>query len=250
MRDTRAALVAVLFIAIGGVWVSSIPGARAQFVGGGSVSGGGGGSAFNGGTITQGITISGVTTDLTAASGEDLRLQGGAVSGSVVLRSIDDDVDLEDSAGDVIGKVDVDAANNTFMIANNGAAGGAVVFRSQVAYIGTKAAAGTTDPVACIAESITDDDGSCHITVQGDGKMLGAQVTTGTPATWRVPTAIANDTITHPTCSTSADAGKLVFIDDSNDAAAGVLCVCRAGTDNTTYALVQVADNSTACIDP
>lgn len=109
-----------------------------------------------------------------------------------------------------------------------------------------------TSTAVTLARFGVDLDGTpaYKLDVYGDGKVEGTQVTTGTPATWRVPTAIANDTITHPTCSTSADAGRVVLVDDSNDGAAGVLCVCRAGTDDATYALVQVADNTTACIDP
>lgn len=77
--------------------------------------------------------------------------------------------------------------------------------------------------------------------------VRGPLVATGTPTTWAVPAAEGDDTITLPTCTR---AGQMVLVDDTDDGAAGVLCICRKGTDDTTLALVQVADNSTACVDP
>jgi hypothetical protein len=84
----------------------------------------------------------------------------------------------------------------------------------------------------------------------GDRNFEGPQATTGTPKTWRVPTAIAADTITLPTCSTSADAGRLVYVDDSNSGTRAMLCVCLAGADDATYAWEDTADGTTNCVDP
>jgi len=202
-------------------------------------------------TMTQASTYSGVTIDITTAGNEDLTLDpgGGSGSGSLVFISEDDDIDLGDSGAEVIGKIDMDAANNTFMIANNGAAGGAAVFRSQVAYIGTKQAAGTTDAVACFAETITDDDGSCLITALGGGDLRGLQATTGTPPTWRIPTLATNTGGSAPTCAGAATAyGNTYAVDDTNDTAVAMMCWCRRGADDATLANVSVHDNSTSCI--
>ncbi len=81
------------------------------------------------------------------------------------------------------------------------------------------------------------------------GTMEGRQTTSGTTFTWRVPTGIAASGITLPTCSTSADAGRIFYSDDSDDASDGTLCTCRANAAGT-YANVMVSDNSTACPDP
>jgi hypothetical protein len=82
--------------------------------------------------------------------------------------------------------------------------------------------------------------------VDAAGDMLGTQATGGTMSTWRVPTGIATTMPTKPTCSTSANAGQLIYVDDSDDANSGELCVCRANSAGT-YAWVKVQDNSTAC---
>lgn len=121
---------------------------------------------------------------------------------------------------------------------------------SEIAVVLGTSANTTAQTDLIIGHNITGSTVTATHTFEGDGTLKASQTTTGTPPTWRVPTAIANDTITLPTCSTSADAGKLVYVDDSNDTAVAVLCVCRAGSDDSTYALVQVADNTTACIDP
>lgn len=98
---------------------------------------------------------------------------------------------------------------------------------------------------------------SMGFAVGGSGKLTfdtngisGTQVTSGTGNYWRVPTSIANASITLPTCSTSANAGQLIYVDDSNDTARGMLCVCVAGTDDATYAWKDTADGTTACVDP
>jgi len=98
---------------------------------------------------------------------------------------------------------------------------------------------------------VTDADGTpaVKLAVECDGTMTSTQVTSGTPVTHRLPTAIATGTITLPTCSTSADAGKMFYVDDTDDAASGMVCVCRANSAGT-YANVDISDNSTACIDP
>ncbi len=77
----------------------------------------------------------------------------------------------------------------------------------------------------------------------------GAIATSGTPTMFRTPGAAANSGITLPTCDVNAQFDQLA-VDDTNDAAAAMLCWCRRGTDNSTYAWVSVHDNTTACIDP
>lgn len=98
---------------------------------------------------------------------------------------------------------------------------------------------------------VTDADGTpvAKLNVECDGSVASTQVTSGTPVTVRLPTAIAASAITLPTCSTSVDAGKMFYVDDSDDAFAGQLCVCAANAAGT-YANVAAADGVTACIDP
>lgn len=98
---------------------------------------------------------------------------------------------------------------------------------------------------------VTDADGTpvVKLAVECDGTMTSTQVTSGTIVTHRLPTGIATASITLPTCSTSADAGKMFYVDDTDDAASGMTCVCRANSAGT-YANVDISDNSTACIDP
>lgn len=96
--------------------------------------------------------------------------------------------------------------------------------------------------------AIFRDNNVIKLTVADGGDLQGSQVTSGTMNTWRVPTGIANALPTKPTCATSVNAGQIIYVDDSNDTAVAMLCVCRADADDTTYSWVQISDNTSACL--
>lgn len=54
------------------------------------------------------------------------------------------------------------------------------------------------------------------------------------------------DTVTSPVTCNAANHGVLQVVDDTNDSATSVLCVCL-NTDDSTYDFMRVDDNATAC---
>lgn len=207
--------------------------------------------ALAGCTMVGSTTYSGVTDDIVSAGNDDV-IVNPAGTGSFGFSSGDNLNEIREDDGTTV-RILIETATAQAggrIYAQPGSTMGAIQFDGAQARVGAIDARAAGSVVFSVADGISATTGTDLLTVDGAGSAAGTQVTTGTPQTWRVPTAIAASGITLPTCSTSADAGKLVYIDDSNDTAAAVLCVCRAGADDTTYTLVQVADNTTACIDP
>jgi hypothetical protein len=96
------------------------------------------------------------------------------------------------------------------------------------------------------AEVTTVINGNQIFKVQNDN-IFAKQWTSGAMGYHRMPGGIAAALPTKPTCN-SGGAGSIVYMDDTDDTAVGMLCVCRGNADDTTFSWVQVADNTTACI--
>lgn len=54
----------------------------------------------------------------------------------------------------------------------------------------------------------------------------------GPPNFFQLPAFLNSDVTTKPTCSTSADAGKLIYVDDTDDVVVAGVCVCGANAAN------------------
>ena len=106
---------------------------------------------------------------------------------------------------------------------------------------------GTTADIGLLTSGGGDMTFAADVLAVNVNEMRSPQVS-GTPATWRVPATLATSGVTLPTCSTSADAGRIIYSDDTDDALAGVLCVCRANAAGT-YGWIGT-DFLTACPDP
>jgi hypothetical protein len=108
-------------------------------------------------TMTGGVTFSGVTTDITAASTQDVIIAGGATSGSVVIQSIDEKTPILDSAGNTDMQIFTHASNASVMLQQGTAATtGAVFLSSTAATIGTQASANATTVVARVSDGMSD----------------------------------------------------------------------------------------------
>jgi hypothetical protein len=124
-------------------------------------------------TMTGQTIYSGVTTDITAASAEDVTIAGGATSGSVVLQSIDNETTILDDAGNVdLRFVTANAAATVLIGQGTATSTGAVRFTSAAGTLGSQAAAAATTIVATIAESISaSSSGSALASWYGTGVM-------------------------------------------------------------------------------
>jgi hypothetical protein len=181
----------------------------------------------NGDTMTGGLTFSGVATDITTGTDQDLTLSPNGTGIVVMGKRISPATAASCNAismGTSSSGIAIDTSTGTTQICV-----GSNAFVAATATTTTVGFPGTTTTLAATTQ--------------------GTQVTTGTPLTWRTPTAIAASGITLPTCSTSADAGKIFYVDDSDDANSGAWCGCRANSAGT-YANVMLHDNTTACPDP
>jgi hypothetical protein len=66
-----------------------------------------------------------------------------------------------------------------------------------------------------------------------DSAVMRQQTTSSAPDYFRLPAHIDADiTSNRPTCSTSADAGKLLYLDDDTDTVVAGVCVCGANAAN------------------
>lgn len=103
----------------------------------------------------KGIRIDGVATDITAASGEDLTLTGGASTGSVVLMSNDNSIDIKDSGGTVRGAI-VTSSGNSRLLMGQSTNGGLFWSGSAnaLAQFGVQTNAAVTVMVASFADTI------------------------------------------------------------------------------------------------
>jgi hypothetical protein len=91
---------------------------------------------------------------------------------------------------------------------------------------------------------ITLSSGSGEISFTGN---LRGIVASGTGATSVVRmNGVIDAAPTRPACSTSANAGDVAYIDDTNDAEAGQLCICNA-LANGTYGWRFVSSPTSAC---
>lgn len=122
------------------------------------------------------LLFTGVTADVTAASGEDLRLQGGASTGSVQIMSLDDTTDLLDSAGDAVAQLSFSAAGNTMLLQGNVSTGPAYKVSASAnagSIIGGRNNKTATQAVLAVADVITTtSDGTNLLRVFGEG-MVG-----------------------------------------------------------------------------
>lgn len=94
--------------------------------------------------------------------------------------------------------------------------------------VGEAAATGDTQVVIA---------GTTHFTHTGTLNVeapLGLKEVTGT-----APSSPATCSVTYQ--------GSLVYVDDTNDAAAGFLCTCAKGADDSTYSWQKTASPGTAC---
>lgn len=144
------------------------------------------GSAFSGGTLTSGVTFSGVTTDITAASGEDVTILGGASTGSVVIQSPDDLTTFTDSAG----------GNELFIRTTTGftgipilaaysSGGAAMRLDSTAAQAGLTTAAAANAAVFCAGDSIAHATKTDLVCMYGSGAI-------GVPTTGQQAITIAD----------------------------------------------------------
>jgi hypothetical protein len=92
-----------------------------------------GGVPFTG-TLGSTLTFSAVTTDITAASGEDVVIEGGASTGSVVIESNDNTTVIRASDGDIAGEIITVAGTNIISIQEEG--GGGVVTLTSTGLVG------------------------------------------------------------------------------------------------------------------
>ncbi len=109
-------------------------------------------------TMTGGIIFSGVTTDITAASGEDVLIVGGASTGSVVLKSIDNITQIQDASGNVDMQFSMEAAGgvrSTICAVSPGACVLLIGSTSGSASLGPAGSVGPTIAVAHMGEGVS-----------------------------------------------------------------------------------------------
>ncbi len=85
-------------------------------------------------------------------------------------------------------------------------------------------------------------------TVTGD--LIGSQVAAGTTNSWRIPTGAANAVPAKPACAASTDFGRMVFLDDTNDAAGADACMCGKWADDTTFSWASIMHNDAVTGNP
>lgn len=62
------------------------------------------------------------------------------------------------------------------------------------------------------------------------------------------PQTIIGTAPVKPTCDASNNVGRIIYVDDTNDAARAMWCGCGVAADDTTYGWTDQADGTTACI--
>jgi len=126
------------------------------------------------------LLFTGVTADVTAASGEDLRLQGGASTGSVQIMSLDDLTEILSSGGGAnafIGTSAAGTASATF----HGNSSSAGIFKvrgaaTTQAILGAQNNKTATQVVVSIADSVsTTSDGTSLWQIFGSGLVVEPQ---------------------------------------------------------------------------
>lgn len=195
------------------------------------------------------ITTSGGNTLIGYLAGQALTTQGAANTcvGRTCLTSATgtDNATLGYNAGGGV----TSGYSNT-MIGHQ--AGVTVTTGFQNVFIGDDAdgtATGTQDAIA-IGYGVTAATGIGQIgSATQTAFRVGTVKASGTVAGFRTPGAAANDTVTLPTCDVNMQFHQIA-VDDTNDTAVAMMCWCRRGADDSTYAWVSVHDNTTACIDP
>jgi hypothetical protein len=108
--------------------------------------------------------------------------------------------------------------------------------------------AGDDDVLVSGADEILMRIGGSTVETFSATGSKSTQVTSGTPLTQRLPTAIAASGITLPTCSSSVDAGKMIYVDDTDDGSYGATCVCTANPSGS-YSWFDIRLSS-SCVDP
>lgn len=206
----------------------------------------GGGSMFNGGTISG---LFGISSTASASAMFTITGQSGQTGGYINVIPEDDSVSRftlqpNGTSGSLLFSYRPLTTGATGILASFGSSGTqsmALTNNSMINFDNGVSAGGT------VSSGALTQDGYFNVTAAG--AVYGKHITSGTALSWQLPDARATASITLPTCSTSADAGKIWYVDDTDDAASGMTCVCRANSAGT-YAAVDISDNTTACIDP
>lgn len=128
---------------------------------------------------SSGITLTGLATDITAASGEDVLIKGGASTGSVQLQSLDDATDILASGGAANAILGTSAAgtNSATFMGNSSSAG---IFKvrgtaTTQAILGARNDKTAGQAVVSIADSVsTTSDGTNLWQVFGAGLIVEA----------------------------------------------------------------------------
>jgi hypothetical protein len=187
-----------------------------------------------------------VTTDITAASGEDLVLAGGATSGSVVLRSIDNTTVIQASDGDIAGEIVTVAGTNIMSIQEEGG-GGWSAWTAAALLTGSTTDVGSSSTVFAVGDLCSTTTGICganQFRVYGGGIWGGLQIqsSTCTDSGDGNPGALALTPTSSNVQITNSDAhGCVVTITDTNFSAGQwlhVTVISNAG------GVVTLADNA------
>lgn len=171
-------------------------------------------------TMTGTTTYSGVTTDITSTSNQDLTVVG-AGTGSVVIQSGDNATDFVDSAGNVDATAETSAASARFRMSNNN---NAIGWGATGGYIGVTNNAAATAIIGQIGESCTVASGCTNfVQVYGQGQVVnlpGTALVTGSPT----------DTTTQPNGAGSAcrmsSTGASAYTPSETNAVDGAFFCC------------------------
>lgn len=162
-----------------------------------------------GGVAGLTLSASGSTYSLVPPSGGDLRLSGGASTGSLQLKSPDGEIDVLDS-GDVVRSKLLPSASADRTFWRSESSGGGVLIQSATPYvrIGRVNAASSTTPSYCFADGMgtAGTSGTDLFCLFGDGAFGPALVQTVTIAddaagTTPTDTTTPTSSAVHVTCN-------------------------------------------------
>lgn len=208
-------------IVVGAVFAVVVPSApaHAQYVGDGVY--GAGGSKFGGGTLTSGITFSGVATDIATAGSEDLTIAPG---GSIVLKSGDNIIDIQKSDGTVEGHIGTNTGTGFVDLASDNATGGIIQAQTNGTFAGRFGNIGIGTSVMCINDGMSDSSsGTTLWCLDGVGIEI---MKTGVTAN--------NNLAGTSACAASGDVGKRVLYSDTGSSKI-TECICEQ-TGAATFA--------------
>lgn len=187
-------------------------------------------------TYAVGAVFSGVTTDVTAASGEDVLIKGGASSGSVQLQSPDNFTEVLDPSGTVRGRIGTRDGQAEFYL-QQGTTGGVTLFSSASVVSGAAGAVADGSSVFTVAENINSSNGSSTALVRVTGGAviiptpMTAMAIVGTPDVTRQPMSAGSS------CRMSAaSAGQSWTPSETNAVTGSFICCTNTGTNDITMA--------------